>query len=190
MRVLAWDVGIINLAYCILDQTESGLQVIEWKVITFIEGDYRKISPENLRIALIKKLDETRDKFLDVDIVLVENQPVLKNPTMKSISSCIFDYFLIRGKIDSQNIKSVIFTSPVNKLRLNILDKEDIEKLKTTTKSKYTLNKKIAVQTCTKMLTTLSCSDNIFESSKKKDDLADCLLLAYHYCQKHACQKN
>lgn len=184
MKVLAWDVGILNLAYCILEKTETTFQIIDWKVIAFIEGDYRKMSPEALRMALIEKLEANKN-FLEVDTVLIENQPVLKNPTMKSISSCLFDYFLIRGKIDTQKIKSVLFSSPINKLRLNILEKEELEHLKNNNKSRYTLNKKIAISSCQKIIPDFEGDiKNNFFNSKKKDDYADCFLLAYHYFKK------
>ena len=43
---------------------------------------------------------DKRKHFLECKMVLIENQPTLKNPKMKAISSTIYDYFLIRGIID------------------------------------------------------------------------------------------
>ena len=46
-----------------------------------------------------KKMVQELDKhpnFLECDSVIVENQPSLKNPTMKSIQMMVYSYFLIR----------------------------------------------------------------------------------------------
>ena len=40
-----------------------------------------------------------KSNFLDVDKVVIENQPALKNPTMKSIQMMIYSYFLIEGYV-------------------------------------------------------------------------------------------
>ena len=45
---------------------------------------------------IVEKLQK-KDIFLDVDLVVIENQPALKNPTMKSIQMMIYSYFLIHG---------------------------------------------------------------------------------------------
>ena len=49
----------------------------------------------------LNELDKKKH-FLECSIVLIENQPTLKNPKMKAISSTIYDYFLIRGIVDKQ----------------------------------------------------------------------------------------
>ena len=45
---------------------------------------------------IVEQLDKY-NHFLDVNHVLLENQPALKNPTMKSIQMMIYSYFLING---------------------------------------------------------------------------------------------
>ena len=57
------------------------------------------ISIDELRIKLVKSLEE-KPNLLSANLVLVENQPTLKNPKMKAISSTIYDYYLIRGIFD------------------------------------------------------------------------------------------
>lgn len=194
MRVLAWDVGIINLAFCILqgNPQDQTFQVIDWGIINLLPTgqDYRKVAAEELRLILIRNLDILRDRFLErhLDVVLIENQPVLKNPIMKSISSCIMDYFLIRGMIDSSLISKVVFTSPVNKLKLGIMTDSEITDMQARLKSKYQINKKIAIITCERLLKISVHNDEAsvqFGGFKKKDDLADSLLLAYHYLKKN-----
>jgi len=63
------------------------------------------------KLSLIKELD-------DVNIILIENQPSLKNPTMKTIASILFSYFIMK-KISSKLIQEVKFICPSNKLKID-----------------------------------------------------------------------
>ena len=87
MKVLSFDIGIKNLSYCILDET---YKIYDWNIVNLCENlDIKKdkyIIFENIP----KKLDLYN--LLDVDIVLLENQPCLKNPTMKTIQIIIYTY--------------------------------------------------------------------------------------------------
>ena len=75
---------------------------------------------QDLTEKLYSKLDKINN-ILDVDEVLIENQPSLKNPTMKTIASVLYSYFILRGVIDKNNdkIKLVRFVSPSNKLKVD-----------------------------------------------------------------------
>jgi len=69
-----------------------------------------------------RKLHEL-PQLLDVDYVVIENQPSLKNPQMKSIQMILYSYFLILGKvIGNETTKSYIdkidFCSASNKLKI------------------------------------------------------------------------
>ena len=50
-------------------------------------------------ISTVKKISKLKKmpNLLNCDIVVIENQPVLKNPTMKSIQMVLYSYFLIYG---------------------------------------------------------------------------------------------
>jgi hypothetical protein len=202
MRVLAWDVGIINLAYCLMELIPETKHCIalKWEVINLLESESKddssngkkmkkKTKPgiNQLKMLLIQKLDSL--KLVDeCDIVIIENQPVLKNPTMKSLSGCIYDYFLIRGIIDTNKLRDVKLTSPVNKLKLNVVDMETVDSLKKKYKTRYTFNKHLAIVSCQKLIADtekVTCKVSNFTENKKKDDLADSFLLAYHYIQEH-----
>ena len=56
----------------------------------------KKISTAKLQLNLIKKLDSLLEKFAsyEIDEVIIENQPSLKSPKMKSLSTTLFDYFI------------------------------------------------------------------------------------------------
>ena len=45
---------------------------------------------------MINKLKQ-KSELLKADIVVIENQPVLKNPTMKSIQMVLYSFFLKGG---------------------------------------------------------------------------------------------
>lgn len=183
MRVLAWDVGVIHLAYCLL---EDATTIICWGVVDLLEErpgtKVKDLGISELKTLLITKLDQMKDNFFPCDLVLIENQPVLKNPTMKAVASCVFDYFLIRGRVDSKSIsQDVQYTSPVNKLRCGILSQDVIDTLREKYKTKYVLTKQLAVKSCEALV---GKDHAVLCNSKKKDDLADAYLLAYQYFHK------
>ena len=146
------------------------------------------IDIEDLKIQLIKKL-ESRTDFLENSYVVIENQPSMKNPKMKAIASTIYDYFLIRGlfdkeKNDSQIVK-VKFMSPSNKLKLaDDKDTSTLVKLKGDEAKSYKLTKSLSVKYTNKILEKDNIDNkwnNFFQDSKKKDDLADCLLQGLYF---------
>jgi hypothetical protein len=77
-------------------------------------------NPQIIANNIYTKLDEIPE-MINVNEVLIENQPSLKNPAMKTIASFLFGYFISRGIIDKPNnkISNVKFISPSNKLKVN-----------------------------------------------------------------------
>jgi len=187
MKILSFDVGVINLAYCIFDTITK--KILYWEIINNeIKNFNAKISSSgvsDLYINLIKNLDQ-RPHLLDVDIVLIEKQPSF-NPKMRIIAGCLQTYFYIRGVVDkseSVKIKSVEFFSPKNKLKCYIGPELDISKNGKIVKGKYAQTKKMGVLIARSKLeeneeTETMCT--LFENSKKKDDLSDCYLQALTY---------
>ena len=176
MKILSFDVGIVNLAYCIFDS--DLLKILEWKIISLENiKDHCK-----LHVNLITELDNRKQLTNHIDVVLIEKQPSF-NPKMRIIAGCLQSYFFIRGMIDAEyKMKVIKFFSPKHKLKcysgpeLVIIGKN---------KSKYSQTKKMGVLICQAKLNEYSESTEIrelFEKSKKKDDLADCYLQALTYC--------
>ncbi len=64
-------------------------------------SNYKSIN--NLAITLFEKLDKHKEFFENIDEVLIENQPGDLNPRMKTISSFVYSYFVLRGMIDNNN---------------------------------------------------------------------------------------
>jgi len=136
----------------------------------------------SLGIKMVTELDMIPE-LLSVNEVYIENQPTLINPTMKTISAFLYQYFVIRGKVDKDSIKNIKFISPSNKLKIN----ED-RTLEVLTKAKnegktYKMTKQLGIK-----YTLIMLNDDInngwiehLDKFKKKDDLCDAFLQGY-YC--------
>lgn len=145
----------------------------------------KSIPIDELNYDLIKTL-ESYKQFLDVDIVIIENQPTLKNPKMKAISSALYNYFLIRGifdkKINKSTITSIKFISPSNKLKIaSDGDTQRLIKLKGEEAKTYKLTKALSIKYCKEFLKNFTNWSTFFENQKKKDDLADSFLQGIYY---------
>ena len=177
MYTLSFDVGIVNLAYCIFDPV--GYKIKNWEIIA-LENTR---DHADLYINLIKQLDNRSQLLTDISTVLIEKQPSF-NPKMRIIAGCLQSYFFIRGVVDKTpetRIKVIKFFSPKNKLKcysgpeISIIGKS---------KSKYSQTKKMGIAICEKKLEEhnepLEIKD-LFHNSRKKDDLADCYLQVLTY---------
>jgi hypothetical protein len=117
--------------------------------------------------------------------ILIENQPVHKNPIMKSISIAIYTFFTLKKIIDSKIVNSVNFINATVKTKdifitkmSDILDiKSNIVKFKN-----YDNRKNFSIDITNQLVYKLPHNmNNIIYSSnyvltKKKDDLADTLI--------------
>jgi hypothetical protein len=130
---------------------------------------------------LVKKLDEF--KFIERNItdVIVENQPSLKNPTMKSIQMIVYSYFLVNGICkDDSSIVGLEMINARNKLKVY-----KGEPIKCDIKETYKRNKYLAVKYCEKMIVDEEQKFiDLYNDSKKKDDLSDSYLQGIYYINK------
>jgi hypothetical protein len=123
LKILSWDVGIYNLSYCILEKNDNGIKIIDWDIVNLVDNDEMKKNRSLIFENIPRKLHE-KPQLLNVDIVVIENQPSLKNPQMKSIQMILYSYFLILGKVigngeNSQSyIQNIDFCSASNKLKV------------------------------------------------------------------------
>jgi hypothetical protein len=188
MRILSFDVGIVNLAYCIIE-SETQPKINHWEIIELTKrgntfsAHIASSGIAELYLTLIKELD-ARPQLLDVDVVLIEKQPSF-NPKMRIVAGCLQTYFYIRGVVDktTQPIKSVEFFSPKHKLKCYTGPELDISsKNGKLVKGKYAQTKKMGIAIARSKLEEYNETFvNFFESSKKRDDLSDCYLQALTY---------
>ena len=225
MKILSFDVGIKNLAYCLLDTCDRTIE--DWGIINISVDpvcDYkmkdrscdksaRKMIKDSgfklctghcklkmykdekmrnvpkldnpmllLGKQIVKKLDEN-PHFLDVDTVAIENQPALKNPTMKSVQMLLYSYFLVKGVTSPRNVSDIQMINARNKLK--VYSGPVIE---CPHKETYKRNKFLAVKYCAYMIKENKEIDpkyhELYESSKKKDDLSDAYLQGIYYIDK------
>ncbi len=180
---------ITGKCYCTAHAKSFYKKVIDsYKVKSLKKKAVGSIDIDVLKVELIKKLEERND-FLNVDSILIENQPSMKNPKMKAISSTLYDYFLIRGIFDKErlqsNVKNVKFMSPSNKLKLaDDSDSKKLIKLKGNEAKSYKLTKSLGVKYCRELISKYDNWVGVFEQHKKKDDLADCFLQGLYYIMK------
>jgi hypothetical protein len=174
-----------DIHYCTEHYKKTTNKYEKDSALTEINTNCSKISIDLLKNNMVLILDNLN--LLDVDYVVIENQPSLKNPKMKGIADNLYTYFLIRGKIDKKTIKNVSFFSPSNKLKTNI----DEHLNKTTTDitlsntinntEKYKMTKQLGIKYCMKLLKDNNNWIDFFNSNKKKDDLADSFLQGVNY---------
>lgn len=139
MKILSWDVGIINLSYCIIEVNKENKEtkIIKWGIINLIDYPEMKKNMNLVFENIPLKLNQN-DFLLDVDAVVIENQPSLKNPKMKSIQMIVYSYFLMYGKIlnkTDKKIKYIDFCNASNKLKVYKGPKICLEDLKKKKKS-------------------------------------------------------
>ena len=189
MIVIGWDIGIKNLAYCVVEIKNEKFKILDWNIIDLrsenqIEGKKKcaKISLKDLSRSLYENL-EANKIFKKFDYIIIENQPVLKNPTMKSIQMILYSYFAFKS-LKLKDFKDLILMNASNKMKVYTkpIDStltEKIDKLK----SKYSRNKKLSILHSELILQDHSTNEwlDFFKSNKKKDDLADAFLMCMYF---------
>ena len=92
---------------------------------------------QKLATSMYTKLDAIPN-LLTATEVLIENQPTLMNPTMKTISRTLsFSYFVLRGVVDNKKPMLVKHFSPSNKIKLNNQETEKLINSLTNTDKVY-----------------------------------------------------
>ena len=134
---------------------------------------------------LTRKLDNNID-FIDVEGVWIENQPALINPTIKTIASALYTYFVIRGNVDKKEnkIKFIKFASPLNKLKVSkSITKEALDKAKSD-REYYNIEKGLGKIYVRALITKdeLNMLEIIKEKNDgKDDDVCDAYLQGFHH---------
>ena len=214
---LSFDVGIKNLAYCVLSGDKD---IKQWGIINLNEDPICDVhlrkkcdkqstysvsgdkfvnfccTAHSKKFKKKKKLNTSRDLFniskicinkireldlKDIDFVLIENQPALKNPIMKSIQMIIYTFFMIEGVMNEEsNIQKIHMVNARNKLKVYKGPKIECNK-----KNKYAQNKYLSIEYTKKMIHEDTAEfQELFRESKKKDDLADAYLQAIYWIEK------
>jgi hypothetical protein len=159
---LSIDVGIKNLAYLLYDT-----DIVEWKVIELCDKT-QNASKLNM-IDVGKKLFEALETIKHpIDEIIIENQIGQNAIRMKMLQGMITLYFISKG------MTKIHYWNAGNKLKRFIK-----------TKTSYSQRKKFSVQITRDILVqAYPTQQQYFETHKKKDDLADCLLQLLDFLMK------
>ena len=183
MIILSIDVGIKNLAYCVIKLNiindkinDNTIEILDWNIVNLCETNNldKKIKPDSLlNIGInLKNHFDNNSVIQNVELILIENQigPIANK--MKTIQGMISQYFICKNKYNIELI------SAINKLK-PFLNEENKEKNKD-----YQQRKKFGIEIMTNLINN---NDNFlmwkdyFLNNKKKDDLSDSFLQCYSY---------
>lgn len=177
-RILSIDVGIKNLSYCLFES--EGIhktRVVKWENVCVTDSNCKKIKIEELTEQILECLMSKFDESFEADVVLIENQPMLKNGSMKTVSVVIYTFFNML-KIMYGNIKNVRFISASNKLKC----KKVLELQKNI--DTYKDRKRLGIEGARLYMADI-CQEREewFNIQSKKDDISDAFLLGIHYIE-------
>lgn len=150
------------------------------RLLRSLENFYQKIilTPYNIN-------SKGKAEYVKNLRIYIENQPVFKNPVMKTISIGIFTFFTLKKVLDNKSIFSVNFINATVKTKDDFISKlfELIEVKSYINKFKeYDKRKEFTIDITNQIIPKLSNSTNNIVSTnkyilnKKKDDLADTLV--------------
>jgi hypothetical protein len=143
-----------------------------------------KLPMKLLAEKLFMKLDEKMGDFMTADCVKIENQPSMINPTMKTISSLMYSYFIIRGITDknknNSKIMHVDFISPSNKLKMYCNDINKLIKKDRKKSDQYAITKTLSEKACKIFIENDKENTILLGGYKKQDDLCDAFLHGYY----------
>lgn len=141
----------------------------------------RSYSFQEISYNLFKKLDELNFQEKNIDVVIFENQPVLKNPIMKSIQIMVYSYFQLKINVESN--KYIPLKQQLAKYKL-LAYKGDPEIINIShIKDKYLRRKKQAVAFTRELIKYFPEYLTFFNTNKKKDDLSDSFLQGLYFMQ-------
>ena len=172
----------LTKTYC--NQHLKTLQKKEQFEVYEIKKDKKEMVKAQSVLTLAKRLyqhlDNLKDVLLNVEEIIIENQPVLKNPTMKTIQILLYGYFVING-ILTDKIDNMHFFSASKKLEA--YDDKDNKIIDTLShlSSGYQINKKASILYTIEMVKNDIKWFKFFNSHIKKDDLADAYLTNCYY---------
>ena len=133
----------------------------------------------NLSKIMINELNSKED-FLNHEIICIENQPALKNPVMKTVQMILYSYFMIEGATKDKLVEQVHMINARNKLKVYKGPPVECKY-----KEKYKRNKYLSVEyTKNMILNEEKKFIDLFNESKKKDDLADAYLQGIYFIEK------
>jgi len=154
-----------------------------------------KIDINQLGIALFQELNKIKEIITCPSVILLENQPVLKNPTMKSMQMFLYSYYLMNildSNIDLSTKKLQCYCASKKLDMIKYIPEDEQLRITTfieTVNNPYQKNKKMSIMMVEVLLKNNTKWLDFFKSHPKQDDLADSLLMTLHYFEKQLLEK-
>jgi hypothetical protein len=192
MIYISFDIGVKNLAVCILEHKDT-IQVIDWRIITLADTKKEIKGVNDISERIFMELDsmmgDLRSKNIsEIDHVLIENQPSNLNGIMKTIQHIIFCYFSLIKHWD-KIVNNVVLVNASLKTKNHEYQPEipqqptvaETKNAKGFRREKYKQNKAMSIAICKYYIKGDQTLSEIFDNNKKKDDLCDACLQAVSY---------
>jgi len=177
IQIISFDIGIKNLALCILHYDHVHTKHVEIKVWRVIDLNCKKSDAMGLVGATLATLDTVTQELMSPDMetfVIIENQMIT---TMKSLQTAINMYFQVMSRHVLSVPIHVEYINPRLKLKLaEHLEGYNKEPSSRTYSQKYKQNKVDSVDLAKWLLQKRFHDPDSCEfllSNTKKDDLAD-----------------
>jgi hypothetical protein len=199
MIYISFDIGIKNLALCILKKTESEIKILDWRILSLADKkkDIKGIDDISERIYM--ELDNIIGSLKElgineIDYVLIENQPSNLNGIMKTIQYIIYCYFSLLKYWD-KIIDNVVLVNASLKtkthdykpdIQVKMDETQKTKNVKGFRRDKYKMNKQTSIEICKNYIKDDVYLCEIFDNNKKKDDLSDACLQAFAYIRQGA----
>jgi len=191
MIYVSFDIGVKNLAVCIIKKTDT-LEILDWRIIALASSKKEIKGIEDISERIYIEMDNIIGGLKNMGInmieyVLIENQPSNLNGIMKTIQHIIYGYFSLIKYWDKE-VGSVILVNASLKTKnhkyiINIesKDKDEVKNKKGFRRDKYKINKMLSIELCCEYISDDENLKKIFNENKKKDDLSDACLQAVSY---------
>jgi hypothetical protein len=202
MIYVSFDIGVKNLALCILRKTEI-LEILEWRIIELASSKKEIKGIDDISERIYIEMDNIIGGLKNtginmIDYVLIENQPSNLNGIMKTIQHIIYGYFSLIKYWDKE-VGNVVLVNASLKTKNHIYvinmeanaakpgagtgagDGGEARNKKGFRRDKYKNNKILSIELCREYISENEQLKKRFNENKKKDDLSDACLQAVSY---------
>jgi hypothetical protein len=197
MIYVSFDIGVKNLAVCIIRRTEI-LEILDWRIIALASSKKEIKGIDDISERIYIEMDNIIGGLKNMDInmidyVLIENQPSNLNGIMKTIQHIIYGYFSLIKYWDKEVGNVVLVNASLKtKNHTYVINMEanaanaaktagDARNKKGFRRDKYKNNKMLSIELCREYISEDEELQKIFGENKKKDDLSDACLQAVSY---------
>jgi hypothetical protein len=197
MIYVSFDIGVKNLAVCIIRRTEI-LEILDWRIIALASSKKEIKGIDDISERIYIEMDNIIGGLKNMDInmidyVLIENQPSNLNGIMKTIQHIIYGYFSLIKYWDKEVSNVVLVNASLKtKNHTYVINMEanaanaaktagEARNKKGFRRDKYKNNKMLSIELCREYISEDEELQKIFGENKKKDDLSDACLQAVSY---------